>query len=65
MPLEVKHPPILSKEQHISMLVFKYIHQLLGHGGGNHTLSALGRKYWITNANSAVRKEGHSRMQPT
>lgn len=56
MPLEVKHPLILSKEQHISMLILKDIHQLLGHSGRNHTLSALRRKFWITSANSAVRK---------
>ncbi len=56
MPLEDKHPLILSKDQHISRLILKHIHQSLGHSGRNHTLSALRRKYWITNANAAVRK---------
>ena len=51
MPLEGKHPLILSKEQHISTLILKEIHQLLGHSGRNHTLSAL-----RTSANSAIRK---------
>ncbi|XP_030596228.1 uncharacterized protein LOC115787620 [Archocentrus centrarchus] len=56
MPLEEKHPLILSKDQHISRLILKHIHQSLGHSGRNHTLSALRKRYWITNANAAVRK---------
>lgn len=56
MPLEEKHPLILSKEQHISKLLLRNMHQLLGHSGRNHTLSTLRRKYWTTNANTAVRK---------
>lgn len=58
MPFEEKHPLILSKDQHISRLMLKDIHQSLGHSGRNHIcqLSALRRKYWITNANAAVRK---------
>jgi len=56
MPSEEKHPLILSKEQHISKLLLRNMHQLLGHSGRNHTLSTLRRKYWITNANAAVRK---------
>ncbi|PWA32804.1 hypothetical protein CCH79_00018048 [Gambusia affinis] len=56
MPMEEKHPLILSKDQHVSRLILKSIHQLLGHSGRNHTLSTLRRKYWITNANAAVRK---------
>lgn len=54
MPLEEKHPLILSKDQHISKLIIKDIHQLLGHSGRNHTLLVLRRKYWITNSNAAV-----------
>lgn len=56
MPMDEKHPPILSKDQHISNLILKNTDQCLGHGGRNHTLSVLRRKYKITNANAAVRK---------
>lgn len=56
MPEEVKHPFILSKDQHISGLILKHVHNNLGHSGRSHTLSAVRRKYWITNSNSAVRK---------
>lgn len=56
IPEEVKHPLILSKDQHISMLILKHVHESLGHGGRSHTLSTVRRKFWITNSHSAVRK---------
>lgn len=56
MPLEEKHPLVLSKDQHIFKLISKYYHQLLGPSGQNHTLSSVRIKYWISNATSAVRK---------
>ncbi|XP_014834503.1 PREDICTED: uncharacterized protein LOC106912190 [Poecilia mexicana] len=56
MPGEVKHPIILAKEQHISKLILRHFHQVLGHAGRAHTLSAVRKKFWITKANSAVRK---------
>ena len=54
MPEEAKHPLILSKDQHVSMLILKHVHQNLGHGGWAHTLSTVRRRFWITNADSAV-----------
>lgn len=54
LPEETKHPLILSKDQYISTLILSYIHQV-GHSGRNHTLSRLCKRYWITNANSALR----------
>lgn len=56
LPEETKHPLILSKDQYISTLILRHIHQQVGHSGRNHTLSRLRKKFWITNANSAVRK---------
>lgn len=56
MPEDVKHPLILSKDQHISNLILRYFHEQLGHGGRNHVLSTVRRKYWITSGNSAARK---------
>lgn len=52
LPEETKHPLILSKDQYISTLILRYIHQQVGHSGRNHTLSRLCKKYWITNAMS-------------
>lgn len=56
MPEESKYPFILSKDLHISTLILQYIHKYLGHGGRNHTLSMLRKRFWITKASSAVRK---------
>ena len=56
MPEEAKHPLILSKDRYISTLILRHIHQQLGHSGRNHTLAELRKRFWITNANSAVRK---------
>lgn len=56
LPAEQKHPLILSKGCHVSKLILRHIHQQLGHAGRNYMLSALRRKYWITNANAACRK---------
>ena len=56
LPEETKRPVILSKDQHVSTLILQHIHLQLGHGGRNHMLSHLRKKYWITKANSAARK---------
>ncbi len=56
MPEDVKHPVILSKDQHISKLILKHIHKQIGHGGRSHILSKLRRKYWITHDTAAARR---------
>lgn len=56
MPVEVKHPIILTKDLHISELLLRHIHQEVGHGGRNHMLSKLREKYWITGVSVAIRK---------
>ncbi len=56
MPEDAKHPLVLAKDQHISTLILHHIHEQLGHGGRNHTLSHERKRYWITSTNSAVRK---------
>ncbi len=56
MPSERKHPILLSKDQHVSHLILRDIHEQLGHGGRNQMVSKLRCKYWITNANSVARK---------
>ncbi len=41
MPEERKHPIILAKDQHISTLILRHIHQQLSHSVRNHMLSKL------------------------
>ena len=56
MPEEAKHPAILAKDLHISDLILRHIHQVVGHGGRNHMLSRLRQRYWIPGASVAIRK---------
>ncbi|XP_053274096.1 uncharacterized protein LOC128436341 [Pleuronectes platessa] len=56
LPTESKHPVILSKDLHVSVLILRHIHHQLGHAGRNYMLSRLRQRYWIINANSAARK---------
>lgn len=56
IPAESKHPVILSKDLHVSVLILCHTHHQLGHAGRNHLLSRLPQRYWIINANSAARK---------
>ncbi len=56
LPLESKHPIILSKDLHISTLLLRNIHQEVGHSGRNHMLSKLREKYWMTGVSTAIRR---------
>ncbi|KAK7944331.1 hypothetical protein WMY93_000059 [Mugilogobius chulae] len=56
MPVEVKHPIILTKNLHVTELLLRHIHQEVGHGGRNHMLSKLRERYWVTGAGTAIRK---------
>ncbi|XP_056588276.1 uncharacterized protein LOC130408847 [Triplophysa dalaica] len=56
MPVEAIHPVILAKDQHVSTLILRHVHQETGHGGRNHMLSHLRQKYWVPGACAAIRK---------
>ncbi|KAF7650068.1 hypothetical protein LDENG_00131850 [Lucifuga dentata] len=56
MPEETKHPCILPKDAHISVLILRHIHERSGHSGTNHMLSELRKKYWVVKGNSVARK---------
>ncbi|XP_050973435.1 uncharacterized protein LOC127169834 [Labeo rohita] len=56
MPEHVKHPVIIPKDSHITTLILRDIHEKVGHCGRNYMLSKLRQKFWITTANSLVRK---------
>lgn len=55
MPLESKYPAILPRNNHMTTLIIQHVHETIGHGGRNHTLSHLRQRYWIQKANSTVR----------
>ncbi|KAL4009002.1 hypothetical protein ACER0C_002854 [Sarotherodon galilaeus] len=55
MSEDSKHPVIIAKELHISNLILQHIHKEVGHGGRNHILSKLHKKYWIPGAGTLIR----------
>lgn len=56
MPETAKHPAILSKHSKVATLILRDIHQRTGHCGRNYVLAKLRSRYWIPQANSAIRK---------
>ncbi|XP_050409069.2 uncharacterized protein LOC126824016 isoform X1 [Patella vulgata] len=51
----VKHPIILPRNEHFTNLIVNDIHRSVAHAGRGHTIAILRDRYWIINANSAVR----------
>ena len=56
IPENSKHQMIISKGSHVADLIIRHFHHTSGHLGRNYVLSQLRKKYWIPQANSAVRK---------
>ncbi|KAJ8404511.1 hypothetical protein AAFF_G00337780 [Aldrovandia affinis] len=56
MPETAKRPAIISKHSRVATLILSDIHQRTGHAGCSYVLAQLRRKYWIPQANSAIRK---------
>ncbi len=52
----MKHPAIIPKKSNIAELILRQIHEETGHGGRNHLLTQLHKKYWIVNGNAAARR---------
>ncbi|XP_033114255.1 uncharacterized protein LOC117114670 [Anneissia japonica] len=43
---EAKHPIILPKNHHVTVLVLRYFHFITGHSGVEHTLGAIRQRFW-------------------
>ena len=55
LPEQMKHPFVLPNKSHVTTLLIRHVHQVLGHAGRGHVLATLREKYWIVRANTAVR----------
>ena len=51
-----KHQMIIPKGSHIAELIIRQFHHMSGHLGRNYVLFQFRKKYWIPQANSAVRR---------
>jgi len=56
MPQESNNPVILPKNSLVATLILQHIHEEIGHCGRNYMPATLRQKYWIPQANSAIRK---------
>ncbi|KAK2561737.1 hypothetical protein P5673_015113 [Acropora cervicornis] len=50
------HPMVLPKSHHVSMLIVRYYHYVLGHAGREHVLSVIRQSFWILRGRSLVRQ---------
>jgi len=58
-----KHPVVLAKDSHLSLLLVREVHALALHGEPQLTRSVLSRFYWIVQANRLIRSEIKQCMQ--
>ncbi|XP_068739665.1 uncharacterized protein [Montipora capricornis] len=53
---EAAHPMILSRSHHVSALIVRYYHRVLGHAGREHVLSVIRQRFWILKGRVLVRQ---------
>ena len=53
---EAANPMFLPKSHHVSMLIVRYYHHLLGEAGREHVLSIICQYFWILRRRSLVRQ---------
>ena len=56
IPDNAKHQVILPKNNHVADIIIRHYHHISGHLGREYVLALIRRKFWIIQANSAVRK---------
>ena len=56
LPEGTKHPILLPRKSHITILIIRDVHERLAHSGRNHTMAQIRTKFWIIGLNSAVRQ---------
>ena len=53
---EAAHPMILPRSHHVSALIVRYYHRVLGHAGREHVLSVIRQCFWILKGRVLVRQ---------
>ena len=51
-----KHPAILPVESHLSRLIIRSDHDLVGHAGLGHTFTALKERFWVLKGSTSIRQ---------
>jgi len=52
---EQRHPVLLAKSSHLSLLLVRHWHDLTGHGGPRVMTALLGRQFWIMSLGTLIR----------
>jgi len=55
VPETQKHPILLSKSSHMSILLIRHWHDITGHGGPRILTSLINRSFWILSLNTLIR----------
>ena len=53
---DAKHQIILPHDHHVTYLIIRHLHELLGHCGQEHLLSKLREEFWVVKARTAIKK---------
>ena len=56
IPEGEKHPVILPRDSHVTLLTIREAHQSVGHGGRDHTFWRLRQKFWVDGAGPEIRR---------
>ena len=56
VPYTTRHPIMLHRSDHITMLIVKEAHERVQHNGTKETLTEVRSKYWIVKGRQLVRK---------
>lgn len=56
LPFSTKHPVILDKDHHLTLLYIRRAHERVKHSGVKATLTELRSKFWIVKGRSVVRQ---------
>ncbi|CAI6354007.1 unnamed protein product [Macrosiphum euphorbiae] len=55
LSMEQRHPVLLAKSSHLSILLVRHWHDLTGHSGPRVMTALLGRQYWIMSLGTLIR----------
>ena len=59
VPFNVKHPILLPRDHHLTLLIVRRAHERVIHNGVKDTLNKVRSKFWIVKGRSLVRKVIH------
>ena len=53
---DLKHPIILPNQSHLTTLIIRHHHRLVGHSGMGHTWASIRQRFWVVKGAATVRR---------